>query len=151
MPIRERINDAMREHASQAQVASPLDASLQAILDAGFVDHDGSVFLASEADSVPHGELLDQTGREALVNHVHVEDRLPQLDGPAVISQASQFARALAERLVSTFPGAEFDVVLAIGDSVTVRFYRRRSNEPPWLASDLESYQGEAVLVLTVD
>jgi hypothetical protein len=51
---------------------------------------------------------------------------------------------------LSTFPGYAFDAVLAVGDSSTVRFYRRRANEPPWIAADLEGYEAEAVLVLTV-
>jgi hypothetical protein len=40
------------------------------LLDAGFVERDGCVFLAAEVHSTPEGELLDQTGREALVNHI---------------------------------------------------------------------------------
>jgi hypothetical protein len=40
---------------------------------------------------------------------------------------------------------------LAVGDSSTVRFYRRRANEPPWISADLEGYDDEAVLLLSVE
>ncbi len=106
--------------------------------------------LASAADSLPDGDLLDQTGREALVNHVHIEDELAQTDSSFVAGQAMRYTRGLAENLASAFPGDGFDVVLAIGDSPVVRFYRLRVNEPPWITTDLEAYKHEAVLVLTV-
>jgi hypothetical protein len=41
--------------------------------------------------------------------------------------------------------------VFAVGDSSTVRFYRRRANEPPWISADLEGNSDEAVLLLSVD
>ena len=151
MALTERMNRAMRQRASQGLPASSLDPSLQMLLDAGFVERDGCVFLATEAHSAPEGELLDKTGLEALVNHIHVEDRLAQRDGANLVAQALHYARALAERLVSAFPSYAFGVVLAVGDSSTVRFYRRRANEPPWISADLEGYHDEAVLVLTAE
>ncbi len=96
------------------------------------------------------GELLDRTGREALVNHIHVDGQLPANDSAEAVSQALRYARAVAERLDSDYPGSAFHVVLAIGDSATVRFYRLRANEAPWIPHDLEGYENEAVLVLTV-
>jgi hypothetical protein len=127
-----------------------LAPGLQTLLDAGFIEHDGCVFLASAADSVPDGDLLDQTGREALVNHVHIEDELAHDDKSFVVAQALRYTRGLAEHLASALPGDGFDVVLAVGDSPVVRFYCRRVNEPPWLTTDLEAYEQEAVLLLTV-
>jgi hypothetical protein len=151
VPVGELMNDAMRQRASQPSSTSGLARSLQMLVDAGFVERDGCVFLATEAHSAPEGELLDQTGREALVNHIHVEDRLSQRDGADLVAQALQYARALAERLASAFPLYAFDVVLAVGDASTVRFYRRRAHEPPWISADLEGYRDEAVLVLRVE
>ena len=150
MPATERMNQAMRQRASEALPASALDPSLLMLLDAGFVERDECVFLAAQAHSVPEGELLDRTGREALVNHVHVEDRVAQRDGTD-LAQALLYARGLAARLVAEFPGYAFDVVLAVRDSSTVRFYRRRANEPPWISAELEGYDDEAVLVLKVE
>jgi hypothetical protein len=44
----ERMNRAMRQRTSQALPASGLDPALQVLLDAGFVERDGCVFLAAE-------------------------------------------------------------------------------------------------------
>jgi hypothetical protein len=146
-----RMNRAMRQRTAQALPASRLDPALQMLLDAGFVERDECVLLAAEVNPAPEGELLDQTGREALVNHVHIDDRIAQRDDVAVVAQALHYAHALAERLMAAFPGYAFDVVLAVGDSSTVRFYRRRATEPPWISADLERYGDEAVLLLSVD
>jgi hypothetical protein len=121
------------------------------LLDARFVERDECVFLAGEEHPGPGGERPDRTGREALVNHVHIEDRIAQRDDAAILAQAVHYAHVLAERLVSAFPGYGFDVVLAVGDSATVRFYRRRANEPPWISADFEGDGVEAVLLLSVD
>ena len=107
--------------------------------------------MALEADSAPGGNLLDQTGREALINHVHIDDRLGRSDRDEVLGQGWLYAHGLADRLASAFPGRAFDVVFAVGDSSTVRFYRRRATEAPWILSDLESYKHEAMLVLMIE
>lgn len=151
MAVSERMNRAMRRRGSRELPASGLEASLQTLLDAGFVERDGCVFLAAEADSAPVSDQLDQTGREAFVNHIHIEDWLTQRDDAGLDAQAMHYARALAERLDAAFPNHAFDVVLAVGDSSTVRFYRHRSNESPYLSADLESYEDEAMLVLRID
>jgi hypothetical protein len=90
------MNRAMRQRTSKTLPALGLDPALQMLLDAGFVERDGCVFLAAEVHPAPEGELLDQTGREALVNHIHIEDRMAQRDDAAVVAQALHYARALA-------------------------------------------------------
>lgn len=137
----------MHELLSQATPAERLDPSLQVLVEGGFVETEGCVFLAV-AGAAPEGELLDATGREALVNHVHIEGCLAASAGEDAIAQAARYARALAERLDAAFPAYAFHVVLAVGDSPTVRFYRVRSDEPAWISTDLEGYANEAVLVL---
>jgi hypothetical protein len=145
------MNRAMRQHPSLLSPAVPLDPTLQLLLDAGFVERDGCLFLAAEARPVCMGELVDQTGREALVNHVHVESRVAPGASMDPVLQGLLYARALTERLHTEFPGTGFDVVFAASDSVTVRFCRRRANEPPWIAADVEGYEHEAVLVRSVE
>jgi hypothetical protein len=68
------MNRAMQRRTSQALPARRLDPGLQQVLDAGFVERDDCVFLAAEARSACEAGVLDRTGREAFVNHVHVED-----------------------------------------------------------------------------
>jgi hypothetical protein len=95
--------------------------------------------------------VLDRTGREAFVNHIHVEDRMAQGHHADALAQGLQYARALATQLISAFPDDPFDVVLAVGDSSMVRFCRRRANEPPWVSPELDGYVDEAVLLLRVE
>ena len=61
MAVSERMNRAMRQHTSPAFTC----VAPQMLLDAGFLERDGCLFTAANAHSVPVGELLDWTGREA--------------------------------------------------------------------------------------
>jgi hypothetical protein len=61
-------------------------------------------------------------------------------------AQAVLFARCLARDLSDAYPGDAFEVVLGVGDSYTVRFFKSR---PGQLADDIEGYE-EAILQLLV-
>ena len=148
--IGERMNTRTRRRALWESTSSRLVPALHALLSAGFVEHDGCVFLAARSHPLPPDGPLDATGREAFVNHVHIDDQLAQGGRRDVARQGWLYAHALVGELGRVFPEAAFEVVLAIGDSATVRFYRRRAHEPPWISADLESYEREAVLVLDV-
>jgi hypothetical protein len=149
--VRRRANAAMRRLLREVVVEAKLDAPLGALLKGGFVEREGCVLLAAQAGSVKRlDERLDRIGIEALVNHLHVEDRLAARDREEVVEQAYAYASELAQRLDQSFPASSFEVVLSISDSCVVRFYRRRPAEA-WLMEDLESYADEALLVLTVE
>jgi hypothetical protein len=94
--------------------------------------------------------LGDETGFEAFVNHVHIEDVLPgATPSEALVAQAVLFARCLARDLSDASPGEAFEFVLAVGDSYTVRFNKSRPGQS-WLADDIEGYEQEAILQLLV-
>ena len=145
----ERTNAAMRRLLAEVE-SGPLDPELQSLLDAGFQERDGSVFLAAEVDPGGTGALgLDRTGIEALTNHVHIADRLDDRDHAHVVEQGHRYAIALADRLSGIYPAVAFQVVMSVSDDCVVRFYAKRSAQP-WLVDDVESYRDEALLVLDV-
>ena len=109
----------------------------------------GCVFLAAEMDRrTAPDDGLDRTGREALVNHIHIADRLQTRENMA--EQGCLYAVALAARLADTYPDDKFTVVMSVGDNCVVRSYVTRPDEVPWLSDDLEGYLSEAILALDV-
>jgi hypothetical protein len=153
-----RMNARMRDsigRTSPADFAKGMELSrkLSQVLAAGFTDLSGAiVFTATRsiAKSVQPENFPDLTGFECFVNHIHVED---QLDGPLadpsfLLKQGIAFALATENRLRSTFPGKPFRlIVAATAYSCGARFHVARSGEE-WLASNLDGYGEEAILVL---
>ena len=124
-----------------------LDPRLGAILDAGFEDIGGCIVLARFAESArgaSPADLGDETGLEAFVNHLHIDDELASAAESEVLIQAVLFVRRLARELSAAYPDDAFEIVLAFSDSCTVRFHRSRPGQS-WLANDIESYD-EALL-----
>jgi hypothetical protein len=130
-----------------------LSEKLWQLLAQGFTGFGGAiVFTAMRniAENVKPENFPDLTGFECFVNHIHVED---QLDNPiptqtALLKQGIAFALATESRIRSTFPGKPFKVIVAANQSgCGVRFHLVRPGEE-WLASDLDGYGEEAILVL---
>jgi hypothetical protein len=130
-----------------------LREKLSQLLAPGFTDLGGAiVFTAMRniAENVEPENFPDLTGFECFVNHIHVED---QLDGrvsdqTALMRQGIAFALATESQLRSTFPGKPFKVIVAAtAHGCGVRFHLVRAGEE-WLASDLDGYGEEAILVL---
>jgi len=130
-----------------------LSEKLSQVLAQGFSVLDGAVVFTSLrkiAGSLDVKNFPDLTGFECFVNHIHVED---ELDGPVdsrtrLLRQAIAFAVAVNNQLHSLFPGKAFRVIVAAsGSGSGVRFHAVRPEEE-WLASDLDGYEEEAVLVL---
>jgi hypothetical protein len=147
--IVERTNETMRRLLPHLDRDAILDPALSTVLKAGFERHDGCVFLAAEMDRrTAADDRLDRTGREALINHIHIADRLQTRENMA--EQGRLYAVALAAQLADACPGGRFTVVMSVGDDCVVRSYMRRPNEIPWISDDLEGYLDEAVLALAV-
>lgn len=128
-----------------------LDPRLAALLDGGFEDHGGCVVLACFTDSARRTSVAafgDETGFEAFVNHVHIEDELRGTMESDALRQAVLYARRLCHELTVAYPDDAFEIVVAVSDSCTVRFHKVRSPQS-WLAEDIESYE-EAVMTLLV-
>lgn len=127
-----------------------LPAKLSDLLSAGVVDQDGCVFLAQlakRASSASRSDFPDLTGYECFVNHVHVDDYVDDANPQTLAAMGVVFARGLCE-LLSKRSG-DFNVIVGSDDlSCSVRFHQVRAGEA-WLNDDLESYQDEAIALLT--
>jgi hypothetical protein len=132
-----------------------LPQKLWAILNAGFAEEEGCVFLAAlkhkkEAASMRRLDFPDRTGYECFVNHLHLDDYLENgsLAPLVMLGRGLAFAQELKERLVGLGGGRHFRVIVASDrESCTVRFHTIRPDEE-WSAKDLNGYKDEAVAVL---
>lgn len=130
-----------------------LSAKLSELLAEGFTDLDGAVVFTAMRDTaerVTPDNFPDLTGYECFVNHVHVEDHVDNSisEQPALLKQGIAFALAVESGLCSTFPGKPFKVIVAATTrGCGVRFHSVRTGEE-WLASNLDGYAEEAILVL---
>ena len=152
------MNETMRCSLGQANPSDfakgeKLSEKLSQLIAQGFTDlGEAIVFTAMRniAENVEPENFPDLTGFECFVNHLHVED---QLDGPgsdqtALMRQGIAFAFAAESQLCSTFPGKPFKVIVAAtAHGCGVRFHLVRTGED-WLATDLDGYGEEGILVL---
>lgn len=153
-----RMNQQMRNNIGQSNPpdfakGQKLPKALSQLLAQGFTKLDGAiVFTAARkiGENVEPKNFPDLTGFECFVNHIHIED---QLDRPisneiALLRQGIAFALETKTRLLSKFPRKHFKViVVSTTDGCGVRFHLNRLGEE-WLASDLDGYAKEAILVL---
>lgn len=119
---------------------------LLALLALGFVEIEGCVVLAAFESSARHTSVArcsDETGYEAFLNHVHVEDLLPEgTPAEEVLTQGVHYVRRLAADLRAAFPERSFEIVLGCREgSADVRFHTVRPGAA-WLSNDLEGYDG---------
>lgn len=153
-----RINGRMRTSLGQANPADfvegeRLSEKLSELLSEGFTDLDGAIVFTAmrdTAEKVTPDNFPDRTGYECFVNHVHVEDHVNDSlsKQPSLLKQGIAFALAVESGLRSGFPGKPFEVIVAATMSgCAVRFRSVRAGEQ-WLASDLDGYEEEAILVL---
>lgn len=156
MKMNRRMNGSLGQ-LSPAEFAKgeKLSEELSRLLAEGFTDLDGAiVFTAMRniAENVKPENFPDLTGFECFVNHIHVEDQVnrSELDQAALLKQGLAFALAAENRLRSTLPSKAFKVIVALtARGCGVRFHSVRSGEE-WLASDLDGYSKEAILVLEI-
>jgi len=132
------MNTKMRELVTNSVQANILSPDLAEILDAGFVERDGCIVLAEEANKTTRNASMDAIGYESFVNHLHIKS----------FSMALLFANDLASALGRAFV-ERFVVILSFdGDTATVRFHKDRLDKT-WLdVSELENFKDEAVGVL---
>jgi hypothetical protein len=128
-----------------------LEPRLSVLIDEGFVQRYGCILYAALKERArPRATrkgLMDKTGIECFVNHVHVDDYIKG-DPFRQLQQGMAFARKLSERLERSYPRTRFQVIVAQNKyGVTVRFHKRRRDEK-WLNDSLESYKDDAICVL---
>jgi hypothetical protein len=133
----------MRWYLSQLHTHdSVLSPKLSSVLVAGFLEEEGCVLLASEAQNPMAGRAAtqDETGYECFVNHLHFKN----------LGQALEFPQRLSNALAERFR-ARFVVIVSFdGREATVRFHKLRAGQT-WLNEDLEGYLKEGIAILDSD
>jgi hypothetical protein len=83
--------------------------------------------------SLAHGfESLDPVGREAFINHVHI-------DGGDRLLIAERLIESWAGELRSRWPACEFRIYRHVrSEEVTIRFHRVRPGFPNWCEEGIE-------------
>lgn len=151
-----RMNENMRRSIGGRNPAdftngTKLNQKLSRLLTAGFSDLRGAIVftaMRNVAEAVKPENFSDLTGFECFVNHIHVEDHLDGSDQALLLKQSITFGLAVEKQLRSAFPDKDFRVIVAAAaKGCGVRFHLVRSGEE-WLASNLDGYRGEAILVL---
>lgn len=152
-----RMNQRMRSRLGKSNPSDfakeqKLSEKLSQLLAQGLTDLGGAILFTAMRNTAERGtpdNFPDLTGYECFVNHIHVEDQVDgSLSEQALLRKGIAFALAIESRLRSEFPGKPFNVIVAANVSgCGARFHTVRPGEE-WLASDLEGYADEAILVL---
>lgn len=142
--MNDRMSGLLRRLADAPK--AELDPRLASLLEDGLFT-EGDLFLLSRFRQDWRqglGNLLDKTGVECFVNHLHLAD---YVSGPAEhqLRQAVLFATSLASLLESTYPQATFRLIVSQNPQGTIaRFHKVRPGEA-FLGTDLEKYEEEAI------
>jgi hypothetical protein len=132
--------------------ASALPQKLLALLNGGFAEDEGCIFLSSLKKGAPvqRIDFPHRTAYECFVNHVHVEDYLENggLTPLEMLGRGIALARELKERLSRLHGKKHFRVIVAFdGSSCTVRFHTIRPDEE-WVDKHVNGYGKEAIAIL---
>ncbi len=131
---------------------------LERLAQSRLFEAEGCMFLAllysprySLNDPSLRDSVIDKTGLECYVNHIHVSDYTPagsDCDSLDLLVMGLRFAISLDRRLGAV--GAHNVILSYDWEECTVRFHGIRPGES-YLAADLDGYQFEAILVLSGD
>jgi len=130
-----------------------LSDELSDLLQAGFtVIHSAVVFSAMNqaARKTPVSSFPDLTGYECFINHLHVEDYFEGFteDSQQLLCQGIAFALEVKRQLQFSFPGRQFNLIIAYNEfGCNFRFHTVRTGES-WLPADLEQLTREAIMIL---
>jgi hypothetical protein len=118
-------------------IANGYPVELHGSASAGLIEIDGCIFDEGQWRHAHGYETLDPVGREAFVNHIH-------LDGKARFVEAERIVQSWAEELRARWPARTFRIYRQIdGREVTVRFHEVRPGLPNW------SEQGGEIVTVT--
>jgi hypothetical protein len=150
----ELMNPAMREIRQEAEAliaVGELTSGLQELIDAGLTQTDGGVYFTKFVAGNSHMDQtsLGQTGHEALVNKLHLEDYL-DTDPPdwatRCVAQGVLLGRQVLTRAAKLTP-MPIDVVLSADlggvnsyPSATFRFYGHRPDDR-WTTDDVDRFR----------
>lgn len=133
-----------------------LPESIHDLLRQGIVHTDKMYLLkAMMPASLNLQAYFDLTDAECTINHVHIDDYFNDMDRSQAVRVGIKSTVAIANLLISQYPGEKFYVVLGLDNdlsSPTVRFYKVREHEPQWLRIEqLEEYDDAVLVVSTED
>lgn len=106
--------------------------------------------VVGKSDAVPcldsvRATVMDKTGYECFVNHVHLKERG---NSAAVLGHALAFCKRVSAEAVSVAPNRSVRFIVSKnGTDWTVHFHTLRPDES-YVSDDLEGYSEDAVLVL---
>ena len=105
--------------------------------------------LLGKSDAVPRlnavrGAVMDKTGYECFVNHVHTEQRG---EAAAVLGQVVAFCTHMSAEAIRIAPNRSLRFVISKNGKDWAVHFHTLSHES-WVSNDLEGYTEEAVLVL---
>ena len=96
------------------------------------VEINGCVFLAEELRHSHGYERLDDIGKEAFVNHVHIE-------GNGHRPKSDAWVKRVSEALRQGWPGQRFRIYRQSEKRETImRFHKVRESKPNWCESGVE-------------
>jgi hypothetical protein len=144
---------ALARNGVDLEAPIQLDPTLASILESGFIRFNDTIVLKAltqGARTVSLSDFPDETGYEAFVNHIHVEDYVPHKNGSSgsvLLANGISLAKDLGTLLRRSFPTEQFRIIVSLEKShCTVRFHKIRPGQQ-WLFDDLEGYQEEALIV----
>ena len=144
--------DVLYEEIRDENLDDPkaLPQKLLALLNAGFVEEEGCVFLSGLKKGAPVKRLdfPDCTGFECFVNHIHVEDYLENGGLPPLemLGRGLALAQELKTQLSRLHSTKHFRIIVTFdGSSCSVRFHTVRADEE-WAAK--EHGREEAIAIL---
>ena|SRR5712691_7093640 len=124
-----------------------------------FSDIDGCLVIdGDEARRHRESFINDDTGLEAFVNHVHLEDVVEQMLRPrgagrrVLMSIGEDLIKVWSERLLPILNGREVLFYLGGKDTVAIRFHVVRQGQPTWVRLDDTAFmekEGTSVWRLT--
>lgn len=97
--------------------------------------------------------FMDKTGYEAFMNHHHIEDFFQESISEEVkVNLAVMYIKVLVQRLKESWNLQQFIIIYSTNDEGdhTVRFYKYRKEEAPYLSDDIEGYELDSVMEITV-
>ena len=141
--ILDKLGDSLYDH--------PKAIELKQLLEASISNKDGIVFWENRGENACYNPEFDfdETGFEANINKIYLEDYLGEADGRSLILESIAFMSALKDKVKREIDG-EIEIVLSIDlneNSATLRFYRKRKGQD-YLGVDIEGYKMEAILVM---
>lgn len=130
------------------------------LLNPEFKELDGVIFVDLPWNRIPDElnidyliqEYGDLTGCESSCNELRLNSYIdyPEGNGLGVLKFAIQLQKCWAYKIKSDYPKHEFCFILAYSDEfATLRFHKIREKSM-FLVEDLESYEEEAILVMTI-